>query len=130
MKITREQFEKAFQQMNASWAYENAALSDVEKELLFKRLIGEISDAEYNKMFLSNSNKKGPMPMRSLTDDELNGVLREATQLARDRAKAAGTSIVYELQGKMIREYSDGRKTEIIQDCLGERKEIEYNEHP
>ena len=51
-KISREEFEKAFRTLNASWAFENMALSEEEKELLFKRINGEIMDEEYNRAFI------------------------------------------------------------------------------
>lgn len=51
-KLTREQFEKQFKEVNASWAYEDAALSEIEKELLFKRVNGEITDEDYNKAIM------------------------------------------------------------------------------
>ena len=51
-KIPREQFDKAFQHMNGSWAYENSELSLEEKELLYKRMNGEITDEEYNRAFI------------------------------------------------------------------------------
>ncbi|MGE7828521.1 hypothetical protein [Paenibacillus sp. NPDC093718] len=47
-KISREEFERKFAEVNASWGYENASLNDQEKELLFKRMNGEITDEEYN----------------------------------------------------------------------------------
>lgn len=56
--ISREDFEKAFQRMNGSWAYENAQLSEAEKELLFKRLNGEITDEEYNRALTSGKGKE------------------------------------------------------------------------
>lgn len=55
--ISREQFEKAFRQMNGSWSYENSSLSEAEKEMLFKRLNGEISDEEYNRFFIEGKGK-------------------------------------------------------------------------
>ncbi|MDF2650006.1 MAG: hypothetical protein K0Q73_5811 [Paenibacillus sp.] len=56
-KISREQFERAFQQMNGSWAYEDADLSLEEKELLYKRMNGEITDEEYNRAFIERKGK-------------------------------------------------------------------------
>jgi hypothetical protein len=48
-KISREEFERKFAEVNASWGYEeNASLNDHEKEPLFKRMNGEITDEEYN----------------------------------------------------------------------------------
>ena len=57
-KMSREQFEKAFKRMNGSWAYENAKLDPEEKELLYKRLNGEISDEEYNRAFIERKGKE------------------------------------------------------------------------
>ena len=51
-KWTRELFEKHFKDVNASWDFEDAALNEAEKELLFKRLTGEISDQEYMEAIL------------------------------------------------------------------------------
>lgn len=50
--ISREDFEKAFRIMNGSWGYECAQLSELEKELLFKRLNDQITDEEYNRAFI------------------------------------------------------------------------------
>ncbi|MBV6717182.1 hypothetical protein [Paenibacillus chitinolyticus] len=61
-----------------------------------------------------------------MRDDELDQVLRDATELAHKKAKAAGTSLTYEENGKMIREYADGRKMQVIIDDQGKRTEIEY----
>jgi hypothetical protein len=47
-KISREEFERNFEQMNASWNYEGAALDKAGKELLFKRLNGDITEAEFH----------------------------------------------------------------------------------
>ena len=51
--MTREEFEEFFKDINASLEFEDAALSDEEKELLYKRFIGEISDEEYNEALLN-----------------------------------------------------------------------------
>ena len=48
-KISKEEFEKNFAQVNASWGYENAELDEKGKELVFKRLNGEISEEEFRK---------------------------------------------------------------------------------
>ena len=56
-KMTREQFEKAFQRMNGSWAYEDAEFSPKEKELLYKRINGEISVEEYIRAFIESREK-------------------------------------------------------------------------
>ncbi|MFS0841328.1 hypothetical protein [Paenibacillus sp. 1P03SA] len=62
-----------------------------------------------------------------MREEELEQVLRDATELARKKAKAAGTSLTYEKDGKMIREYADGRKMQVIFDEQGKRTEIEYD---
>ncbi|MBV6717231.1 hypothetical protein [Paenibacillus chitinolyticus] len=56
-KVTREQFNKSFKKMNASWSYEDAELNEEEKELLFKRINGEITDEEYNQAFMKGRGK-------------------------------------------------------------------------
>lgn len=48
-KISREAFEHHFKQVNASWSYENAEVNEEEKELIYKRLIGEISEEDFKK---------------------------------------------------------------------------------
>lgn len=58
MAISREKFEKDFAKVNASWAYENAALNEIEKELLFKRLNGELTDEEFNAEVMKAAEKK------------------------------------------------------------------------
>lgn len=55
MKISEEEFERIFKEVNASMAFEDAALNDREKELLYKRLNGEISEEEYLELFLKDS---------------------------------------------------------------------------
>lgn len=57
-KMSREQFDKAFKRMNGSWAYENADLGPEEKELLYKRMNGEITDEEYNQAFIEGKRKE------------------------------------------------------------------------
>lgn len=54
--------------------------------------------------------------MEEISRQKLNQILAEATQLARDKAKASGTSLIYEENGKMIREYADGKKMQVIYD--------------
>jgi hypothetical protein len=46
-KLSREEFERNFKQVNASWGYEDAQLDDQGKELLFKRLNGDINEEEF-----------------------------------------------------------------------------------
>lgn len=47
-KVEREVFEQEFKQVNASWGYEDAEIDEEGKELIFKRLNGEISEKEFN----------------------------------------------------------------------------------
>ncbi|WP_054029083.1 hypothetical protein [Bacillus sp. FJAT-28004] len=46
--VSREAFEKQFKQVNASWGYEDAGIDDKGKELIYKRLNGEITEEEFN----------------------------------------------------------------------------------
>lgn len=55
MKISEEEFEIIFKEVNASMDFEDVALNDREKELLYKRLNDEISDEEYNELCLKDS---------------------------------------------------------------------------
>lgn len=64
--------------------------------------------------------------MKEINDQDLERYLNAATELARAKAKAAGTSVVYEENGKMVREFADGRKTQVIYDEHGHRTEVEY----
>lgn len=57
-KMSREKFEKAFQRMNGSWAYEDAELSQEEKDLLYRRMNGEITDEEYIRAFIRRKGKR------------------------------------------------------------------------
>ncbi|MGC6585130.1 hypothetical protein ACPV3A_09195 [Paenibacillus sp. Dod16] len=63
--------------------------------------------------------------MERITISELNEALVKATKSSREKAKKNGVAIVYEENEKMIKEYPDGRKTQIIYEN-GEQKEIEY----
>lgn len=63
--------------------------------------------------------------MKNIDDGELVRLFKAAADNARAEAKAAGASIVYEENGKMIRKYADGRKTQVIYDEHGQRSEIE-----
>lgn len=49
-KIDREEFERHFKQVNASWGYEGAEIDEKGKELIFKRLNGEITEEEFNRL--------------------------------------------------------------------------------
>ncbi|MCM3170805.1 MULTISPECIES: hypothetical protein [Paenibacillus] len=64
--------------------------------------------------------------MKRISTSELNEILAKATLSARQEAKMNGVPIVYEENEKMIKEYADGRKTEIIFDENGKKTEIEY----
>ncbi|EFU39354.1 hypothetical protein PVOR_25393 [Paenibacillus vortex V453] len=64
--------------------------------------------------------------MKRISISELNEILVKATFSARQESKTNGVPIVYEENEKMIKEYPDGRKTEIIYDGNGNKKEIEY----
>lgn len=64
--------------------------------------------------------------MKEINDHDLERFLQEATKRARAKAKAAGTSVIYEENGKMVREFADGRKTQVIHDEHGHRTEVEY----
>lgn len=57
-KLTREQFEEEFRSSNASWSFEGAGFSGEEKELLYKRLVGQISQEEYLSYFLKGREKQ------------------------------------------------------------------------
>ncbi|MEC0094319.1 hypothetical protein [Paenibacillus macquariensis] len=54
-KISRKEFEEIFKEVNASMDFEDAALNDREKSLLYRRLNDEISDEEYIELFLKDS---------------------------------------------------------------------------
>ncbi|MDR6723407.1 hypothetical protein J2W91_001859 [Paenibacillus amylolyticus] len=64
--------------------------------------------------------------MKRMSISELNEILVKATLSAREEAKMNGVPIVYEENEKMIKEYPNGRKTEIIFDENGKKTEIEY----
>lgn len=49
--LTKDKFGQLFAEMNASWSFEDAALSEEEKGLLYKRINHEITDEEYTKLF-------------------------------------------------------------------------------
>ncbi|MBD8836750.1 MULTISPECIES: hypothetical protein [Paenibacillus] len=64
--------------------------------------------------------------MKRMSISELNEILVKATLSARQEAKSNGVPIVYEENEKMIKEYPDGRKTEIIYEKNGNKREIDY----
>ncbi|WP_186786234.1 hypothetical protein [Paenibacillus agilis] len=45
---SRDQFDKEFDSMNASWGYENADISDEGKELIYKMINGQLTEDEFN----------------------------------------------------------------------------------
>lgn len=47
-KEDQEKFERNFAQVNASWSFEDAAIDKKGKELISKRLLGEITEEEFN----------------------------------------------------------------------------------
>jgi hypothetical protein len=55
--------------------------------------------------------------------DQLKQILRKANEHAKAEAKKAGASIYYIVDGKRIREDSDGQKYEIVYDQTGNRTE-------
>lgn len=64
--------------------------------------------------------------MKEMDDDEMVRLFKAAADSARAETKAAGAFIVYGENGKMIREYANGRKTQVIYDEHGQRSEVEY----
>jgi hypothetical protein len=67
-------------------------------------------------------------PLEYVEQEELDQILKKATTRAREESKAAGTSFSYMINGKLIREYPDGIKFEVVRDAQGNRGEIEYRE--
>lgn len=59
---------------------------------------------------------------------ELEKLGLQAAENARHSAKRHNTWISYGRAGKVIREYPDGRKTEVIHGECGDIQEIEYTE--
>lgn len=55
--MSRELFEIHFNEVNASQAYEAAELNQEEKELLYKKMVGEISDQDYNRAVMQVGNR-------------------------------------------------------------------------
>lgn len=51
-QISRERLENLFREVNASWSFEDSALSAHEKDLLFQRLLGDLTDEDYNKAIM------------------------------------------------------------------------------
>lgn len=45
-QISRERLENLFREVNASWSFEDSALSAHEKDLLFQRLLGDLTDED------------------------------------------------------------------------------------
>ena len=59
---------------------------------------------------------------------DLNEMLKKVVDLAKFKAKSSGTSIVYEVNKRLIREYPDGKKYEIIRDGNGCQREVQFDE--
>ena len=59
---------------------------------------------------------------------DLNEMLKKVVDLAKFKARSSGTSIVYEVNQRIIREYPDGTKYEIIHDENGHQKEFSLDE--
>jgi len=64
--------------------------------------------------------------MKDLGFKELEQAGKQAAAAAREQAFAAGTFISFGRNGKVLREYPDGRITEVVSDGQGNRKEIDY----
>ena len=45
--IDRATFEHHFKQVNASWSYEGPGFSEEQKELIYRRLKGDITEEEF-----------------------------------------------------------------------------------
>ncbi len=67
-------------------------------------------------------------PAKVPSADELNEMLKKVVDLAKFKAKSSGTSIVYEVNKRLIREYPDGKKYEIIRDENGCQREVQFDE--
>lgn len=64
--------------------------------------------------------------MNRISNHEMKHILKKATQSAREEARKNGVAAIYGENGKMIKEYPNGRKTEIVFTKDGEQ-EVEYN---
>lgn len=60
--------------------------------------------------------------------EQLQNILKKASQRARQQAKQSGASIYYIKNNRRIREDAKGNKFEIIFDSQGKRMEREYIE--
>lgn len=65
--------------------------------------------------------------MKDFSFKDLERAGREAAEAARKSAKEAGTFISYGKDGKVIREYPDGRKTEVSYDGEGNVHETPFS---
>jgi len=65
--------------------------------------------------------------MKDLGRKELEEAGKRAAAAAEKRLSPAGTFISYGRNGKLFREYPDGRITEVIYDESGNRKEIDFS---
>jgi YD repeat-containing protein len=73
-------------------------------------------------MFLDRS----VMVMKRLGMKELEQAGKLAAEEARKEAFSAGTFISFGRNGRVLRQYPDGRITEVIYDGAGNRKEVDY----
>jgi len=64
--------------------------------------------------------------MKEISFQELERAGREAAEKARADAWAVGLPYSYARDGKIIRVYPDGRRTEVIRDGSGNTTEINY----
>jgi len=66
-------------------------------------------------------------PANLPSPQELDEMLKKVVNLAKFKAKSSGTYIVYEVDQKIIREYPDGSKFEIVQDAGGQPSEVPFH---
>lgn len=64
--------------------------------------------------------------MKDMTLKDLEQIGIHATEAARAAAHKAGTFYSFSKDGKVLREYPDGRMTEVIYDGSGVAKEMDY----
>ena len=58
MNISKENFDVAFKRMQANFRIEGIDIKDEDKELYYKRLIGEITESEYFEMLGVKRNER------------------------------------------------------------------------
>lgn len=71
------------------------------------------------------SNKKGASNMLPIPGKEMEEAIKITARNARNETKLAGVPVTYSVNGKVIKEYPDGRKVVIVT-VSGARKEIAY----